>query len=140
MLVPSARQEIPRWLPRQAPRISSWIQLVGDETALDFAGRCPRDRLDNVHPLGDLELGQQPAAVGDQLLFRHRLGQDDRGGYLFAPGGMRYPEADRFLHGGMRLEGFVDLPRSDFLATSVDELLDPSQQVEISVSVEGPLV
>src|SRR5216683_1234710 len=108
-------------------------ELFGDEPALDLAGRRARDRLDEVQPLGHLEVGQQ-------LLLSRGRGQDDSRRDLLAPRWMRDSKGDGLLHRRVALEHLVDLARRDLFTAAVDELFDAADETQVAGAVKRALV
>ena len=53
---------------------------------------------------------------------------------------MRHAKADRFGHGGMREQNFVDFTRRDLLAATDDQFLEAAGQMEIAIFVENALI
>src|SRR6266851_10267295 len=115
-------------------------EVFGDEPALDLAGRRARDRLDEVQPLGHLEVGQPLTGVGQQLLLSRGRGQDDSRRDLLAPRWMRDSKGDGLLHRRVALEHLVDLARRDLFAAAVDELFDAADEAQVAGAVERALV
>src|SRR5258708_28890251 len=96
-------------------RFSRVGELLGDEPALDLARGRARDRLDEVQPLGHLEVRQPLTGVGQQLLLGRGSGQDDGRGDLLAPSRMRDSEGYGLLHRRGALEHPVALAWRDLV-------------------------
>src|SRR5437763_924006 len=115
----------------RATRGSRFGKGVGKQTLLaqfellDLAGRGARDRVAELHALGDLEAGELPAAVGDDLLPGDLLvgRRDDQRGHHLAPLLVRHPDHRDLGHRGVAEHRVLDLDRRDVLAAGDDHVL-----------------
>src|ERR1700730_7367822 len=102
-----------------------WFRVrVRHDSPLDLAGCGTRERFRDVNPLRTFVVGKALATVGQELGLGNGGPNDHGGRDLFAKHRIRRAETDRLRDRGVREQYLVDLSRRDFLAASVDLLLE----------------
>ena len=113
-------------------------QALMQADALHLASRRSGQRGEKDDLRGHLERRQAFKQELPQFHFRN-LGSGtshNRGGKVFAEGGVRDAEGDRLRHFGVLQERLVHFPRGNLFATSIDQFLQPTGNEEPPRRVE----
>src|SRR5262245_2943855 len=108
--------------------------------ALNLSGGGARDRLDDVNHFWTFEIGERRAAMGHQLRFGRLARECYRRRHLFAVNPVRDAEAHRFSYRLMGDQHLINLSWRYLLAAAIDQLFDASDQRQIAIGVQTPLI
>src|SRR6516165_6226107 len=125
----------PRLLAEAALR-----NLLGEHMPPEFAGRRERQLRDDVHHLGQLVVGHLAFEVADHLRKRHRLSGLGNDAETIALAEALVGDADqRRVHDlGMGVEDLLDLAGEKLLAPAVDDLLQPTDDLDVAGRIDDP--
>ena len=114
----------------------------GEADTLKLAGRAERDVRDDGDAARNLVVGQLLCRERLDLLLGDRgaVARHDGHAHLLTEPRVRDGKGDGSLDVGMREEDLFHLERRHLLAAAVDELLQPSAEVEIPVPVQRAFV
>ena len=106
---------------------------------LHLAGRRPRQLVQEMHAVRDLEIRQQFSTT---LLHpgRRRLGPGTNDGNLddLAEHVVRHGEGCALLHAVHAVDDLLDLPGKNILPADIDHVLAPADDVDVARLVEEP--
>ena len=115
--------------------------LLRDEVLLHLAGLRPRQLVQEMHAVRDLEIRQQ---LSTALLHpgRRRLGAGPNDGNLdyLAEHVVRHGKGRALLHAFHVVDDLLDLPGKNILPADIDHVLAPADDVDVASLVEGAQV